>query len=51
MAEIVAAFGVPHTPNYPALAAKQGPDCEPARLYAEIARHLRAAAPESRAHR
>ena len=25
MAEIVAAFGVPHTPNFPALVAKQGP--------------------------
>jgi protocatechuate 4,5-dioxygenase beta chain len=46
MGEIVAAFGVPHTPNYPALAAKQGPDREPARFYAEIATHLRAAAPD-----
>jgi protocatechuate 4,5-dioxygenase beta chain len=46
MAEIVAAFGVPHTPNFPALVAKQGPDCRPARLYAEVARHLRAARPD-----
>ena len=37
MAEIVAAFGVPHTPNFPALVAKQGPDCRTAQLYAEIA--------------
>ena len=46
MAEIVAAFGVPHTPNFPALVAKQGPDCRTARLYAEVARHLRAARPD-----
>jgi catalytic LigB subunit of aromatic ring-opening dioxygenase len=46
MAEIVAAFGVPHTPNFPALVAKQGADCATARLYAEIAGHLRAAAPD-----
>ena len=46
MAEIVAAYGVPHAPAFPALVAKEGPDCETARLYAEIARHLRAAAPE-----
>src|SRR5262245_22916525 len=46
MAEIVAAFGVPHTPNFPALVAKDGPDCETARLYAEIATRLHAAAPD-----
>ncbi|HEY7663188.1 MAG TPA: extradiol ring-cleavage dioxygenase [Xanthobacteraceae bacterium] len=46
MAEIVAAFGVPHTPNFPALVAKQGPDCRTATLYAEIARHLQAARPD-----
>ena len=46
MAEIVAAFGVPHTPNFPVLVAQQGPDCETAKLYAEIARHLHAAAPD-----
>jgi aromatic ring-opening dioxygenase catalytic subunit (LigB family) len=46
MAEVVAAFGVPHTPNFPALVAKQGPDCAPARHYAEIATHLRAAGPD-----
>jgi protocatechuate 4,5-dioxygenase beta chain len=46
MAEIVAAFGVPHTPNYPALVAKQGADCRPARHYAEIATRLRAAEPD-----
>src|SRR6266851_1818933 len=46
MAETVAAFGVPHTPNFPALVAKAGPDCETARLYAEIATRLRAAEPD-----
>jgi Catalytic LigB subunit of aromatic ring-opening dioxygenase len=46
MAEIVAAFGVPHTPNFPALVARDGPDCETARLYAEIAARLHAAAPD-----
>ena len=46
MAETVAAFGVPHTPNFPALVAKAGPDCETAKLYAEIAKRLRAAEPD-----
>jgi aromatic ring-opening dioxygenase catalytic subunit (LigB family) len=46
MAEIVAAFGVPHTPNFPALVAKQGPDCRTARLFAEIASRLAAARPD-----
>jgi protocatechuate 4,5-dioxygenase beta chain len=46
MAEIVAAYGVPHTPNFPALVAKEGPDCRTAQLYAEIARHLRRARPD-----
>jgi protocatechuate 4,5-dioxygenase beta chain len=46
MAEIVAAFGVPHTPSFPALVAKQGADCPTAKLYAEIAARLRAAAPD-----
>lgn len=46
MAAIVAAFGVPHTPAFPAQVAKDGPDCETARFYAEIARHLQAAKPD-----
>ena len=46
MAEIVAAFGVPHTPAFPALVARQGPNCETALLYAEVARHLEAVAPD-----
>ena len=46
MAEIVAAFGVPHTPMFPALVAKHGPTCETALLYAEVARHLDEIAPD-----
>jgi hypothetical protein len=46
MAQIVAAFGLPHTPSFPALVAKQGADCGTAKLYAEIATRLRAAAPD-----
>ncbi len=46
MAELVAAFGVPHTPAFPALVAREGPDCEVAKLYAEVARHLRQIAPD-----
>jgi Catalytic LigB subunit of aromatic ring-opening dioxygenase len=46
MAEIVAAFGVPHTPNFPALVAKQGPHCKTAQLYAQIATLLRDASPD-----
>jgi protocatechuate 4,5-dioxygenase beta chain len=46
MAEIVAAYGVPHTPNFPALVAKLGPDCGTARLYAEIAGRLGEARPD-----
>jgi protocatechuate 4,5-dioxygenase beta chain len=47
MAEIVAAYGVPHTPSFPALVAKQGPHCATARLYAEIAGHLHDARPDA----
>ena len=46
MAEIVAGFGMPHTPNFPALVAREGPQCEVARLYAEIAEHVAAVAPD-----
>ena len=40
MAEIVAGIGLPHTPVFPAQVARNGPDCEEARLYAEVERHL-----------
>ncbi len=46
MAEIVAGFGMPHVPNFPALVAREGPHCEVARLYADVAEHLAAAAPD-----
>jgi protocatechuate 4,5-dioxygenase beta chain len=46
MAEIVAAFGVPHAPAFPALVAREGPNCETARLYAEVAEHVAAVAPD-----
>jgi len=46
MAKIVAAFGVPHNPNFPALVAKQGSDCEVARLYAEVASHIESVRPD-----
>lgn len=46
MATIVAGFGMPHNPGAPALAAREGPQGETARFYAEMARHLKAVAPD-----
>jgi aromatic ring-opening dioxygenase catalytic subunit (LigB family) len=46
MAAIVAGFGMPHNPGAPALAAREGPQGETARFYAEMAKHLKAAAPD-----
>jgi protocatechuate 4,5-dioxygenase beta chain len=46
MAEIVAAFGVPHTPNFPELVRKLGPECEVARLFAEVAKNLQEVQPD-----
>ena len=46
MAEIVAAFGMPHNPGAPALVARDGPQCETARFYAEMASHIEAVAPD-----
>ncbi len=46
MAEIVAGFGMPHTPGSPALVAREGPQCETARLYAEVAEHIAAVSPD-----
>jgi aromatic ring-opening dioxygenase catalytic subunit (LigB family) len=46
MAEIVAGIGVPHVPNFPALVAREGPQSEVARLYADVAGHIAAAAPD-----
>lgn len=46
MAEIVCALGVPHTPFYPALVAREGPNCETARLYQAVREHLEAVRPD-----
>ncbi len=46
MAEIVAGFGMPHNPGSPAMVAREGPQCETARLYAEMAKHIEAVAPD-----
>ncbi|MCA1646337.1 MAG: hypothetical protein LC797_13065 [Chloroflexi bacterium] len=47
MAEIVAGFGVPHTPMFPALVAREGPRCETAQLYRTVAQHLEAVRPDA----
>jgi hypothetical protein len=44
MAEIVAAVGVPHTPAFPALVAREGPQSETGELYRLLRSHLEAAA-------
>lgn len=46
MAQVVAGFGVPHTPVFPSQVKKKGPDCEEARFYAEIEHHLDAVKPD-----
>jgi protocatechuate 4,5-dioxygenase beta chain len=46
MAEIVAGFGMPHNPGSPAMVARDGPQCETARLYAEMGKHIEAAKPD-----
>src|ERR1700728_2918336 len=46
MAEIVAGFGLPHNPGAPALVLRDGPQCETARYYGEIAREIKAIAPD-----
>jgi protocatechuate 4,5-dioxygenase beta chain len=43
MAEIVAAVGVPHTPAFPALVEREGPQSETGQLYAQIRSQLEAA--------
>jgi len=40
MAEIVAAVGVPHTPAFPGLVAREGQHSETGQLYSEIRSHL-----------
>ncbi|MEU9348505.1 hypothetical protein AB0D74_45655 [Streptomyces sp. NPDC048278] len=43
MAKIVGAYGVPHTPAFPALVDREGPGCEVARLYTRVRQELAAA--------
>lgn len=47
MGAIVAGFGVPHTPSFPSVAARQGTEGEIERLYGEVRRRLEAAAPDT----
>jgi protocatechuate 4,5-dioxygenase beta chain len=47
MGEIVAGFGVPHTPMFPALVAREGPQCETAQLFRAVAEHLDAIKPDA----
>ena len=47
MAELVAGFGVSHGPHFPQVVARTGPQCEPARLYAEVAKRLEVARPDA----
>ncbi|MGE3245024.1 MAG: extradiol ring-cleavage dioxygenase [Beijerinckiaceae bacterium] len=47
MAKIVAGFGVPHTPVFPSVVQRNGPDCEESVLYREVAQHLEAVAPDA----
>jgi hypothetical protein len=42
MAEIVAAVGVPHTPAFPGLVGREGPDSETGQLFAQVRSHLEA---------
>lgn len=46
MGELVAGFGVPHTPEFPALVEREGPDCETAQLYRAVAKELEAVHPD-----
>ena len=46
MAEIIAGFGVPHTPFFPEIVQREGPQCETAQLYRAVAEHLEAVKPD-----
>src|SRR4029079_13438485 len=46
MAEIVAGFGVPHTPVFPFFVERDGPDCEIARLFRRLTEHLEEIKPD-----
>jgi aromatic ring-opening dioxygenase catalytic subunit (LigB family) len=46
MAQIVAGFGVPHTPIFPHFVKRDGPDCEIAKLFGAQKNELAAARPD-----
>jgi hypothetical protein len=46
VAHIVGALGVPHTPLYPALVEREGPQCETARYFAAVTSELEAMRPD-----
>ncbi len=46
MAEIVGTLGVPHTPFFPALVEREGPQCETARFFAAVTNELEAMRPD-----
>ena len=46
MAQIVGALGVPHTPFFPALVEREGPQCETARYFASVTAELAAMRPD-----
>jgi gallate dioxygenase len=46
VAQIVGALGVPHTPFYPFLVEREGPECQTARLFAAVAAELEAMRPD-----
>jgi gallate dioxygenase len=46
MAQIVAGFGVPHTPVFPFFVKRDGPDCETAKLFAAQKNELAAVRPD-----
>ena len=46
MAEVVAAFAVPHAPAYPEQARREGPGGELAQLYRAVAEQLEAVRPD-----
>jgi aromatic ring-opening dioxygenase catalytic subunit (LigB family) len=46
MAEVVAGFGVPHTPVFPFFVERDGPDCEIAVLFRKLTEHLEEIKPD-----
>jgi aromatic ring-opening dioxygenase catalytic subunit (LigB family) len=46
VAQVIAGFGVPHTPEFPALVEREGPQSETAQLYRAVAQQIEAARPD-----